>query len=175
MNHTRKGRTMSLQGTTRSEYDAQGKSNNFIAAEAAGHLTAGQAAKLLSKRLGRKILAKELEPLADEFHHAGRFSKRQARRVFFFTEEELSRITLADIEQASAPVWGWVLGFRVCSGRYGKKSYMPIVAEVGQIPADKAHRLGDKFHPLTEEEAHEAQSAVGKTLPAFGKDWKEAT
>ena len=166
---------MNLQGTTRSEYDAQGKSNNFLAAEAAGHLTAGQAAKLLSKRLGRKILAKQLEPLAGEFHHAGRFGKRQAKRVFFFTEAELQHITLADIEQASAPVWGWVLGFRKHTGRRHTTRYSPIVAEVGQIPADKARRLGDKFHPLTEEEASEAQAAVGKTLPAYSHDWKEAT
>ena len=167
---------MSHQGTTRDEYDAQGKSNNFVAAEESGRLTAGQAAKALSKRLGVKVLAKHIEPLAREFHHAGRFGNRQAKRIFFFSPREIERITLADVERASTPVWGWVLGFHTdYSGRYGKKRYVPIVAEVGQIAADRAHRLGDKFHALTEAEATEAKAAEGKSLPAYSTDWKEAS
>jgi hypothetical protein len=163
-----------LQPTSREEYSAQGKSNNFLAASAAGRLTAGQAAKLLSHRLGRKITAKEIEPLAVEFHHAGRFAGDRARRVFFFSPEELERITLSEVEGASSPLWGWVLGFRAERGRRGRKVYVPIVAEVGQFAADKAHRLGDKFHPLSAEEAEEARTAVSKTLPAFSQNWREA-
>jgi hypothetical protein len=164
-----------LQGTSRAEYAAQGKSNNFLAARAAGRLTAGQAAKLLSKRFGRKITAKQVEPLAVEFHHAGRFGANKARRVFFFAPDQLARITLADVDQAAAPMWGWVLGFRAdYSGRYGKKRYVPIVAKVGQFAADKANRIGDKFHKLSETEAAEAKTAVGKSLPAFSNDWREA-
>jgi hypothetical protein len=163
-----------LQGTSQADYAAQGKSNNFIAARAAGRLTAGQAAKLLSRRLGRKITAKQIEPLAVEFHHAGRFGQHRARRVFFFSESELERITLADVDRAAAPLWGWVLGFRADYGTYGRKSYRPIVAKVGQFAADKAHRLGDKFHRLSESEAAEAKAAVGKSLPAFSQDWREA-
>jgi len=164
-----------LQGTSRAEYAQQGKSNNFIMAQAAGRLTAGQAAKVLSKRLGRKITAKEIEPLAVEFHHAGRFGHHQAKRVFFFSEQELEDITLADVDQAAAPVWGWVLGFRSeYRRRYSKRRYVPIVAEVGQFPADKANRLGDKFHELSESEAIEARAAVGKSLPPFCEDWREA-
>jgi hypothetical protein len=164
-----------LQGTSQSEYAAQGKSNNFIAAQSAGRLTAGQAAKWLSKRLGRKITAKEIEPLAVEFHHAGRFGNNKAKRVFFFSEAELDRFTLADVDRAAAPLWGWVLGF--CSkytGQYGKKRFVPIIADAGQFAADKANRLGDKFHELSESEATEAKSAIGKQLPAFSRDWKEA-
>lgn len=161
--------------TTREEYDLQGKSNNFIAAQKEGRMTAGQAAKKLSKRLGRKITAKEIEPLATEYHHAGRFGKHQAKRVFFFSQNEIDKITLADVERAAAPVWGWVLGFKaVYDGRYGKKRYAPVVKEVGQFAADKAFRLGDKFHELSEAEAAEAQAAVGKILPAFCQDWREA-
>jgi len=164
-----------LQGTSRAEYARQGKSNNFLFAQSAGRMTAGQAAKVLSKRLGRKITAKEIEPLAVEFHHAGRFGNHKAKRVFFFSESELERITLADVDRAAAPLWGWVLGFRTeYSGRFGKKRYVPIVAEVGQFAADKANRLGDKFHELSESEAAEAKAAVGKALPAFSQDWKEA-
>lgn len=163
-----------FQGTTRDEYAEQGRSNSYIAAKEDGRLTAGQAAKLLSKRLGVKLLAKQIEPLAVEFHHAGRFGNRQAKRVFFFTREQVDRITLADIERASAPVWGWILGFRVERSRYGKKRYVPFIAEVGQIAADKAHRLGETFHGLSEEEAAEAKAAVGKALPAYCNDWREA-
>jgi len=166
---------MEMQGTSRADYAAQGKSNNFIAARAAGHLTAGQAAKLLGERLGRKIAAKQIEPLAIEFHHAGRFAGNKAKRVFFFSPEQVERITLADVERAAAPVWGWVLGFRAeCSGRNGRKVYVPIVAEVGQFSADKAHRLGEKFHELNEAEAAEAKAAIGKALPAYSVDWREA-
>jgi len=162
------------QPTSLVDYARQGKSNNFIAAAIAGRLTAGQAAKLLSKRLGRKVTAKQIEPLAVEFHHAGRFGNHKAKRIFFFSQAELERITLADVEQAAAPIWGWVLGFRSELGRWGRKSYRPIVAEVGQFAADKAHRLGDKFHELSEPEATEAKAAVGKSLPAFSNDWREA-
>lgn len=163
------------RGTTQPEYVAQGKSNNYIAAQEEGRLTAGQAAKLLTKRLGRKITARQIEPLATEFHHAGRFDNRKAKRVFFFSPEEVDAITLADIECASAPVWGWTLGFRVeYTGRHGKKRWVPIVAEVGQFPRDRAHRLGDNFHELTPAEAGEAKAAVGKTLPAYCEDWREA-
>jgi len=164
-----------LQGTSRAEYAQQGKSNNFIMAQAAGRLTAGQAAKVLSKRLGRKITAKEIEPLAHEFHHAGRFGNNKAKRVFFFSDSELEGITLADVDQAAAPVWGWMLGFRSeYTGPYGKKRYVPIVAEVGQFAADKVNRLGEKFHELSESEAIEAKAAIGKALPPFCEDWREA-
>lgn len=163
-----------LQPTSMGEYAAQGKSNNFIAAQEAGRLTAGQAARALTKRFGRKITAREIEPLAREFHHAGRFGRRQAKRVFFFSPAEIEAITLEQIERAAAPVWGWVLGFRADYGTYGRKRYVPIVAEVGQFAADKAHRLGDKFHALGEAEAAEAKAAVGKSLPAYSTDWREA-
>jgi hypothetical protein len=164
-----------LQGTSQAEYARQGKSNNFIVAQSAGRLTAGQAAKVLSKRLGQKITGKNIEPLAVEFHHAGRFGKHQAKRVFFFSEAELENITLADVDRAAVPLWGWVLGFRAdYTGRFGKKRYVPIVAEVGQFAADRANRLGDKFHELSESEAAEAKAAVGKSLPAFSQDWREA-
>jgi len=166
---------VAMQPTSAAEYSAQGKSNNFIAAQAAGRMTAGQAAKLLSKRFGRKVLAKEIEPLATEFHHAGRFGAHKAKRIFFFSQEELDRLTVTQVECASSAVRGWVLGFRKdYGGRNGKKRFVPIVAEVGLFPADKVHRLGDKFHKLTEAEAVEAKAAVGKTLPAYSDDWREA-
>jgi hypothetical protein len=163
------------QGTSRDQYASQGKSNNYLAAQAAGRFTAGQAARVLSKRFGRKIAARDLEPLACEFHHAGRFGRDKARRVFFFSAVELELITLADVERAAAPVWGWRLGFRAEYGRYGRKFYRPIVAEVGLFAADRAFRLGDKFHPLASaQEAAEARAAVGKTLPAYCADWRQA-
>jgi hypothetical protein len=148
--------------------------NNFIAAKAQGRMTAGEAAKLLSKKFACKITARQIEPLATEFHHAGRFGNDKAKRVFFFSPEELDRITLADIENVIAPVWGWVLGFKAEYGSFGKKYYVPIVGQVDQFSRDKAHRLGKKFHPLSEAEAAEAKSAVGKILPAFCDDWRHA-
>lgn len=161
--------------TTHKEYNQQGKSNSYIATQQEGGLTAGQAAKMLSRRLGVKILAKELEPLTKEYHHAGRFGKNQARRVFFFTPKEVDRITLEDIRQASTPQWGWVLAFkRVKINRFGKMGYRPIIGEAGAIPADKVHRLGDKFHPLSKDEAKSAIKAVGKELPPYSSNWQEA-
>jgi hypothetical protein len=164
-----------MPGTTQIEYAQQGKSNNFIQAQHEGRLTVGEAAKLLSKKFGKKILARELEPLATEFHHAGRFGRRQAKRVFFLSQEEVARITEDDIAKTSIPLWGWVLGFRADYGGYhGRKRYVPIIQEVGQFPADKVHRLGDKFHPLADDEIEWAKLAIGKSLPPYCSDWREA-
>jgi len=166
---------MENQATTRAEYAAQGKSNNYLAAQAAGRLTAGQAAKVLSKRLGRPVKAKDLEPFATEYHHAGCFGGNKARRVFFFAAADLERITAADLDRAALPVWGWVLGFKpVYDGPYGRKRYVPTIAEVGQFDQAKAKRLGEKFHLLTEAEAAEAKGAEGKVLPPSCEDWRQA-
>jgi len=35
-------------------------------------------------------------------------------------------------------------------------------------------RLGDKFHALSKDEAVEAKAAIGKRLPAYSSNWREA-
>lgn len=160
--------------TSREQYNTQGKSNNFIAAQESGKLTVGQAAKLLSKKLGQKITATQLEPLANEFHHAGRFGNNKAKRVFFLSQEQVDKITLKDIEEANKSQWGWILGFVREYGVYNRKRFVPFVAEVGLIPAYRIKRLGDKFHKLTEEESEQAKLVVGLELPPFCTDWRKA-
>ncbi len=165
------------RGTSRDEYNAQGKSNRFLYAQEQGKMTAGEAAKVLTKRFGTKILASDIEPLAVEFHHAGRFGNNKAKRIFFFSDEDLARITLEQVEELREGVWGWILGFTPVLGRYGRKSYLPTVKEAGCFPSAKAHRLGDKFHQLPRAEVEELleAGAVGKVLPAYETDWRKAT
>lgn len=156
-------------GTTREEYAAQGVSNNFIRAQEAGRMTVGEAAKILTKRLGRKVLASQLEPLASEWHHAGRFGRGQARRVFFLSEAQVDAITEADLDWSASSVYGWSLGFEP-----GVRGWVPIIAHAGTFDRAKAKRLGNKFHELSREEAEEAASAIGKRLPPFCSNWREA-
>ena len=160
---------LTFTGTTRDEYNVQGKSNNFIIAHDQGKYTAGEAARVLSKRFGRKITARQIEPLAFEFHHAGRFGRNMAARVFFFDQEELDAITIEQIDALAEPLYGWVTGFTKCCGRW-----CPVVEEAGRVERARAKRLGSKFHELSKEEAEEAKAAVGKALPAYSDDWKEA-
>lgn len=160
--------------TSRDQYNAQGKSNSFINAQNAGRLTAGQAAKTLTKRFGFKVLARDVEPFAIEYHHAGRFGRNMAKRVFFFTEEQLDAIT-PEMLAASVAVPGWVLGFDSdLRGRNGRRRWLPKVAEVGMIDAARVRRLGDKFHPIPVDELEEAKASIGKRLPPFSGDWREA-
>jgi hypothetical protein len=161
--------------TSISEYNQQGKSNNYIQAKEGGKLTVGEAAKLLSKRFGCKILAKTIEPLSVEFHHAGRFGNNKAKRIFFFTKEQIESLTLEDINESGSPRWGWIMGFKKEYGQYGRKHYIPIIKEVGLIDGSRVFRLGDKFHPLEQKEINECQAKVGKILPTFSDNWREAS
>ena len=155
--------------TPREQYYEQGKSNSFLVAQAEGKLTAGQAAKVLSRRLGVPVKAQDIEPLAVEFHHAGAFGGGKAKRVYFFTQEELAHITLEDIERAKSPRWGWKLGFQK-----NVRRWVPIIEEVRQFSGSEIKRLGDKFHPIQDDEVPAVKERIGWQLPPYCSDWRKA-
>lgn len=85
-----------------SHYLRQGKSENYQDAEDKGLLKAGEAAALLSRKFNTKIAAKELEPFATEWHHAGVFKSAtgqslRGRKVYFFSAQDAENISLDKI------------------------------------------------------------------------------
>ncbi|HXR84312.1 MAG TPA: hypothetical protein VN722_08390 [Hanamia sp.] len=127
-----------------------GLSNNYVSERhyyaSQEKFTAGEAAKILSKKLGKKILAKELvygykllngcEP---EWHHAGFYKasgKSTMGRTFFFTEENIedcaakwdqvseieSEIKAEEVRKETSTVRGFYYAWdHDYSGSYGKK------------------------------------------------------
>lgn len=84
------------------DYLREGKSENYQDAEARGLLKAGEVAARLSKQLGMKVSAKELERFATEWHHAGVFKGNsggalRGRKVYFFSEAAVQQITAEKI------------------------------------------------------------------------------
>ncbi|MBS0029229.1 hypothetical protein ACTJJ0_14860 [Chitinophaga sp. 22321] len=85
-----------------SQYLRQGKSENYQDAEDKGLLKAGEVAALLSKKFNVKIAARELEPFATEWHHAGVFKSAagqalRGRKVYFFSANDADGISLEKI------------------------------------------------------------------------------
>ena len=86
------------KGTKFSDYVSQGASNRHLEARADdSKLTAGEAAKELSKMLNKKILAKDVQPLLTEWHHAGLFynkftKKMSGKKVYFAKREDLPKL-----------------------------------------------------------------------------------
>ena len=163
--------------TSFGEYQSQGRSNNYIAAVEAGKLTVGQAAKFLTKKFGEKIVAKQLEPLAVEYHHAGLFNGRSAKRVFFLTRDFVETLTREKIEAANGAQTGWQLGFKRVVGLRGRITFVPVIAKAGTFSAAEIKRLGKKFNRVTAEEVEEIQKKIeagANQLPAFETDWRKA-
>ena len=56
-----------------------------------GKLTAGQAAKIISKITGEKVSAKQLKQYSTEWHHSGFYSKGMGK-TYFFTDEQINNL-----------------------------------------------------------------------------------
>lgn len=171
---------MNYHPTHIGEYFQQGKSNNFIVAQQNGHATLGQAAKILSKKFGMKILAKQLEGLASEWHHAGSFRGR-GRKVYFLTPTQIEGFTSEDVNrlaqntQTATPSLGWITKFQTdYTGRYGRKRCYPIIGRVGEFTPQEVVRAGDKFHPLSPTELELCKRREGCQLPPYCDDFTQA-
>lgn len=131
-------------------------------------LTAGELARLM-RRAGMQVTARELQPLATEWHHAGWKPGGGMGRCYFFaaadaTPDGMSRLfarVVAARAAAAQPRYGWRVGFRAdYSGPYGRKRYQPI-AELREFAPGQ--RMPDKFEPISREE-------YGALLPHNGAD-----
>lgn len=70
-------------------------SENHYKAKQEGKLTAGEAAKIISKRTGKKYLAKDIIPLCTEWHHSGLYKKEKKfvmGKTWFITKEHVEEI-----------------------------------------------------------------------------------
>ena len=157
-------------------------------------LTAGEAAKLLTKKVGSKVLAKDVKSLyithygrEPEWHHSGFYqggSGKTMGRTFFLSEEEVQ--TLADNYQAILQkaadeqmrrdmeekrqrenrVCGfyWTWDYDY-RGNYGKKRTYKVLHVYEGTEWDKP---GRNFTPCTEEQLEAIRPHVGKQY--FGWD-----
>ncbi|MCK7554979.1 hypothetical protein MKQ70_08160 [Chitinophaga sedimenti] len=156
-----------------SKYAQEGKSENYQHAEARGLLKAGEAAALLSKRLGVKITAKEIEVFSKEWHHAGVFNAGRGikgRRVYFFSEEALSNISLdAILANRNKPkpvpdertVQGWYIQFFKMTDPATRRRYSKPFVGIYKGPA---HKKPKGFKPLSDEAFEVAAKQRGKAL-----------
>lgn len=53
-----------------------------------GKITAGKAAKIISKSVGEKVLAKDIKKFSTEWHHSG-FFKNGMGKTWFFSPKEI--------------------------------------------------------------------------------------
>ena len=164
-------------------YLRQGKSNNYLIAEDNGKLKAGEAAKILSKKFGTKILAKEIECFSSEYHHAGVFrgfnGQLTGKKVKFFRPEQLENITLDVIlrnrqftavkkEEGQQLIKGWFVTFeQVKINHYGKLAYKPFVA----LYTGTKEKQPKNFTPLSDEQFEDAKNYEGKQLQPYASHY----
>lgn len=70
---------MALSIESTGKYTSSGHHN----AELRGLKTAGEAAKIISKKTGKKITAKQIRSSADEWHHSGFYAGKMGKTWFF--------------------------------------------------------------------------------------------
>ncbi|CAL1519448.1 hypothetical protein [Chitinophaga sp. MM2321] len=162
-----------------SHYLRQGKSENYQDAEEKGLLKAGAVATLLSKQLGMKITAKELEVFATEWHHAGVFKRGdgqsfQGRKVYFFSPAGIEKITREKIQAnrdkaaKKAPpdtrhVQGWYTQYFRITDPVSRRSYNKPFIGIYTGPVNKAPK---GFRALADEAFAAAEKLRGKELKA---------
>lgn len=120
-------------------------------------LTAGELATAM-RRAGMRVTARELQPFATEWHHAGWNPKGGMGRCYFFaaadaTPDGMARL-FGRVESARAaaaqPRFGWRVSFRKdYSGPYGRKRHQPI-AELREFAPGE--RVPDKYELISSEE-----------------------
>jgi len=138
-------------------YEETGKyvSERHAEAGAAGMLTAGEVAKLLNQQFKPfpKVTARELKPLADEWHHSGFYKSSQGStmgRTYFFSPD----INLAELyeqlcdarKEAEGPkrkayifATGWRKG-------YGRRKWFPL-AKFAVIEVGENDMIADEISP----------------------------
>ncbi|NSL87596.1 hypothetical protein ECE50_012180 [Chitinophaga sp. Mgbs1] len=159
------------------DYIRQGKSENYQDAEEKGLLKAGEAAVLLSKKLGMKVSAAELTVFATEWHHAGVFKSSsgaslRGRKVYFFSPAAVEKITaaqlLANREKAAAKpapdqrtVQGWYPQYFRTTDPVSRR--MVNKAFIG-IYSGPAHKAPKGFTPLDAAAFANAEQRRGREL-----------
>lgn len=120
-------------------------------------LTAGQLATAM-RRAGMKVTARELQPLATEWHHAGWKTGGGMGRCYFFSVDDATPDGMARlfdrVESARAaaaqPRYGWRVAFRAdYSGPYGRKRHQPV-AELREF--GPGERVPDKYELISPDE-----------------------
>lgn len=153
----------------------QGKSDNYQDAEEKGLLKAGAVAQLLSKKFNEKIVARELEVFATEWHHAGIFKAGQAlkgKRVYFFSAAGIEKITLEKIlsnrAKAARPappdrskVQGWFPQYFRTTDPVSKRPQNKVFIGIYTGPANRAPK---GFKALSGEAFTRAEKRKGKEL-----------
>lgn len=156
-------------------YNETGKytSERHQAAIESGKLTAGEMAARLSKIYGEKITAKELKPLAPEWHHSGFYKPANGRstmgRTYFFGADAdpaglIEQVLAARIAEpvVAQDKYYFVVGFeRVRINSFGKLGYKPVARfEV----AKDTPKNGTE---ITAEEFENARQYAGQRLEAY--------
>lgn len=157
------------------KYLQEGKSENYQDAEDKQLLKAGEVATLLSRKFNTKISAKELEAFASEWHHAGVFKSGnglKGRRVYFFKEKDIDKITLENIQanrakaaQQAAPdhrvVQGWYPQYFRMTDPVTRKTFSKPFVGIYKGPASKAPK---GFRALSDEAFTAAEQQRGRAL-----------
>ncbi|SDF02598.1 hypothetical protein [Chitinophaga filiformis] len=157
------------------KYLQEGKSENYQDAEDKQLLKAGEVAALLSKKFNTKISAKEIEPFASEWHHAGVFKSGnglKGRRVYFFREADINKISLekilenkAKVTQKAAPdhrmVQGWFPQYFRMTDPVTRKTFSKPFVGIYKGPASKAPK---GFQALSDEAFATAEQQRGRAL-----------
>lgn len=157
------------------KYLHEGKSENYQDAEDKQLLKAGEVAALLSKKFNNKISAKEIEPFASEWHHAGVFKSGnglKGRRVYFFREADINKITLEKILEnrtkivpKAAPdhriVQGWYTQYFRMTDPVTRKTFSKPFVGIYKGPASKAPK---GFQALSDEAFAAAEQQRGRAL-----------
>lgn len=157
------------------KYLQEGKSENYQDAEDKQLLKAGEVAGLLSKKFNNKISAKEIEAFASEWHHAGVFKSGnglKGRRVYFFKEADIKKISLekilenrAKVAQKAPPdnrtVQGWYPQYFRMTDPVTRKTFSKPFVGIYTGPASKAPK---GFQALSDEALAAAEQQRGKAL-----------
>lgn len=157
------------------KYLQEGKSENYQDAEDKQLLKAGEVAALLSRKYNNKISAKEIEVFASEWHHAGVFKSGnglKGRRVYFFREADVNKITLEKILENRAKavqkappdnriVQGWYPQYFKMTDPVTRRTFSKPFVGIYKGPASKAPK---GFQALSDEAFAAAEQQRGRAL-----------
>jgi len=161
-------------------YQETGKyvSERHAEAAAQGKMTAGQMAKLLNQRFSiePKITARELKPLASEWHHSGFYKGRagstMGRTYFFAVEMNLDELCKSVCDQrgqaakqaaeAKVVIHKFSAGFR---RGYGRRRWVPVAKfEAIEVAESELYQHSDTISP---EDYQTLKKFAGEELEAY--------
>ena len=140
-------------------------SERHEAAKRAGKFTAGDAAILLSKKLGKKILANNIKPYSKEWHHSGFYAGGMGKTWFFsqdeinFLIENYESIKEKEKKELERYVYGfyWIWDYDF-NGKNGKKRSFKILNFYSGI-MQNAHK---NFTEISEQQFKDFSYCEGK-------------